>query len=244
MKVKRLLQIFVLILGVAGIALYFLFQKHAELAKEKEQLSDIRESLLTAQTENAMTAEEVMQLKEKLNHIDNLDYSTKQSAEFAAEVLYVKTCLRKKSKVDKNISDLILCHYCDGEKYLKCSECNGSGKCRNCDGKGTENVTYYLRKASKHFKVTTGYNLRRSYRHKMCGKCGGYRLCTECKGKGKILCKDCNGKYPVNIRDLYDEGKKKIDIALRGLEKRIEEISAKMKDFKLAGYFAGEKPKE
>lgn len=206
--------------------------QYAELAKEKEKLSDIRKILRSAKKENAMTSAEVKQLKEKLGHIDNLDYTIKKSAKYAAEVLYIKICVRNKAKVDKDITSLARdCYSCDGKKYRKCSECNGSGKCGNCDGKGTETVTH-LRTASKHFKVTVGHNLRRSYSHKMCRECDGGRSCTKCKGRGEFLCRDCKGRYPVNMKELHEDYEKKIDIALDGLKERIKEISAKMKAVK------------
>ena len=214
--------------------------QYAELAKEKEKLSDIRKILRSAKKENAMTSAEVKQLKEKLDNIDDLDYTIKMSATYAAEVLYIKICVRNKAKVDKDITSLARdCYSCDGKKYRKCSTCDGSGKCRNCDGKGTETVTH-LRTASKHFKATVGYNLRRSYSHKMCRECDGGRSCTKCKGKGEFLCKDCKGRYPVNMKELHEDYEKKIDIALDGLKERIKEISAKMKAVKPAEEVAEE----
>lgn len=214
--------------------------QYAELAKEKEKLSDIRKILRAAKKENAMTSAEVKQLKEKLGHIDDLDYTIKKSAKYAAEVLYIKICVRNKAKVDKDITSLARdCYSCDGKKYRECSECNGSGKCRNCDGKGTETVTY-VRMASKHFKATVGDSHRRSYSHRMCRECDGGRSCTKCKGKGELLCKDCKGRYPVNMKELHEDYEKKIDIALDGLKERIKEISAKMKAVKPAEEVAEE----
>lgn len=214
--------------------------QYAELAKEKEKLSDIRKILWSAKKENAMTSAEVKQLKEKLDNIDDLDYTIKRSAMYAAEVLYIKICVRNKAKVDKDITSLARdCYSCDGKKYRKCSECNGSGKCGNCDGEGTETVTY-VRKASKHFKATVGDNRRRSYSHKMCRECDGDRSCTKCKGRGEFLCRDCKGRYPVNMKKLHENYEKKIDIALDGLKERIKEISAKMKAVKPAEEVAEE----
>lgn len=214
--------------------------QYAELAKEKEKLSDIRKILRSAKKENAMTSAEVKQLKEKLGHIDDLDYTIKESAKYAAEVLYIKICVHNKAKVDEDITSLARdCYSCDGKKYRKCSECNGSGKCRNCDGKGTETVTY-IRKASKHFKATVGDDRRRSYSHRMCRECDGDRSCTKCKGKGELLCRDCKGRYPVNMKELHEDYEKQIDIALDGLKERIKEISAKMKAVKPAEEVAEE----
>ena len=214
--------------------------QYAELAKEKEKLSDIWKILRSAKKENAMTSAEVKQLKEKLDNIDDLDYTIKKSAKYAAEVLYIKICVRNKAKVDKDITSLARdCYSCDGKKYRECSECNGSGKCRNCDGKGTETVTY-VRRASKHFKATVGDDHRRSYSHRMCRECDGGRSCTKCKGKGEFLCKDCKGRYPVNMKELHEDYEKQIDIALDGLKERIKEISAKMKAVKPAEEVAEE----
>ena len=214
--------------------------QYAELAKEKEKLSDIRKILRSAKKENAMTSVEVKQLKEKLDNIDGLDYTIKKSAKYAAEVLYIKICVRNKAKVDKDITSLARdCYSCDGKKYRKCSTCDGSGKCSYCDGKGTETVTH-IRTASKHFKATVGGHLRRSYSHRMCRECDGGRSCTKCKGKGEFLCKDCKGRYPVNMKELHEDYEKKIDIALDGLKERIKEISAKMKAIKPAEEVAEE----
>ena len=214
--------------------------QYAELAKEKEKLSDIRKILRSAKKENAMTSAEVKQLKEKLDNIDDLDYTIKKSAKYAAEVLYIKICVRNKAKVDKDITSLARdCYSCDGKKYRKCSTCNGSGKCGYCRGEGVVTDTY-LKAASKNFKETVPYNLRRSYSYRMCRVCEGYKSCTKCKGKGEFLCKDCKGRYPVNMKELHEDYEKKIDIALDGLKERIQEISAKMKAVKPAEEVAEE----
>ncbi len=212
--------------------------QYAELAKEKEKLSDIRKILRSAKKENAMTSAEVKQLKEKLGHIDNLDYTIKESAKYAAEVLYIKICVRNKANVDKDITSLARdCYSCNGKKYRKCSTCNGSGKCYNCSGDGFI-TPRHLRK-EKH--MTKDYNtVRYTKRHQMCIKCGGDRTCKKCKGKGEFLCKDCKGRYPVNMKELHEDYEKKIDIALDGLKERIQEISAKMKAVKPAEEVAEE----
>lgn len=206
--------------------------QYAELAKEKEKLSDIRKILRAAKKENAMTSAEVKQLKEKLNNIDDLDYTIKRCATYAAEVLYIKICVRNKAKVDEDITSLArACDSCDGKKYRKCSTCDGSGKCYNCSGDGFI-TPKHLRK-EKH--MTEEYNSeRRTKRHQMCIKCGGDRTCKKCKGKGEFLCKDCKGRYPVNMKELHEDYEKMIDIALDGLKERIKEISAKMKAVKPA----------
>lgn len=212
--------------------------QYAELAKEKEKLSDIRKILRSAKKENAMTSAEVKQLKEKLDNIDGLDYTIKKSAKYAAEVLYIKICVRNKAKVDKDITSLARdCYSCDGKKYRKCFECKGSGKCRNCSGDGFI-TPRHLRK-EKH--MTKDYNtVTYTKRHQMCTTCGGDRLCKKCKGKGEFLCKDCKGRYPVNMKELHEDYEKKIDIALDGLKERIKEISAKMKAVKPAEEVAEE----
>lgn len=206
--------------------------QYAELAKEKEKLSDIRKILRSAKKENAMTSAEVKQLKEKLDNIDDLDDTIKESATYAAEVLYIKICVRNKANVDKDITSLARdCYSCNGKKYRKCSTCNGSGKCYNCSGDGII-TPQHLRK-EKH--MTRYYDtVPYTRRHQMCIKCGGDRSCKKCKGKGEFLCKDCKGRYPVNMKELHEDYEKKIDIALDGLKERIKEISAKMKAVKPA----------
>ena len=212
--------------------------QYAELAKEKEKLSDIRKILRSAKKENAMTSAEVKQLKEKLDNIDDLDYTIKESATYAAEVLYIKICVRNKAKVDKDITSLARdCYSCNGKKYRKCSTCNGSGKCYNCSGDGII-TPQHLRK-EKH--MTRYYDtVPYTRRHQMCIKCGGDRSCKKCKGKGEFLCKDCKGRYPVNMKELHEDYEKQIDIALDGLKERIKEISAKMKAVKPAEEVAEE----
>ena len=212
--------------------------QYAELAKEKEKLSDIRKILRAAKKENAMTSAEVKQLKEKLDNIDDLDDTIKESATYAAEVLYIKICVRNKAKVDKDITSLARdCYSCNGKKYRKCSTCNGSGKCYNCSGDGII-TPQHLRK-EKH--MTRYYDtVPYTRRHQMCIKCGGDRSCKKCKGKGEFLCKDCKGRYPVNMKELHEDYEKKIDIALDGLKERIKEISAKMKAVKPAEEVAEE----
>ena len=54
------------------------------------------------------------------------------------------------------------------------------------------------------------------------------------------MCKDCKGRYPVNMKELHEDYEKKIDIALDGLKERIKEISAKMKAVKPAEEVAEE----
>ena len=208
------------------------------MAKEKEKLSDIRKILRSAKKENAMTSAEVKQLKEKLDNIDDLDYTIKESATYAAEVLYIKICVRNKAKVDKDITSLARdCYSCNGKKYRKCSTCNGSGKCYNCSGDGII-TPQHLRK-EKH--MTRYYDtVPYTRRHQMCIKCGGDRSCKKCKGKGEFLCKDCKGRYPVNMKELHEDYEKQIDIALDGLKERIKEISAKMKAVKPAEEVAEE----
>lgn len=204
--------------------------QYAELAKEKEKLSDIRKILRSAKKENAMTEKEVTQLKKKLDNIDDLDYTIKESAKYAAEVLYIKMCVRNKSKVDEDITRLARsCNSCDGEKYRKCSACNGRGICETCEGEGTVKDRYYVPK-----EYRTKHRRSSGYRSKTvtCRECEGYKSCRKCKGKGKFLCEDCKGKYPVNMRELHEEYEKKIDIALDGLKEQIKEISAKMKAVK------------
>lgn len=79
------------------------------------------------------------------------------------------------------------CRNCSGsgEGDVSCSECSGTGKCKNCHGSGVKTHTAF---GSFHTEKYT------------CGRCDGRRNCVRCDGSGKVKgrCHSCMGRGKVS----------------------------------------------
>jgi len=75
------------------------------------------------------------------------------------------------------MSEPVKCYNCDGTGRVTCTQCHGSGKCRNCNGRGN-------------FGAST-----------KCTDCNGSGTCPDCHGHKIETCLRCNGKGYV----VFDE---------------------------------------
>jgi len=119
-------------------------------------------------------------------------FNTKKSKDYNSQTWY-EIDIYNYNDIDKRIA--ILCSNCKGTgqivEYIKCRNCNGSGKefCRDCSGKGLIICS----------RCDKGYTLCNKCRGKgmyQCNKCGGRGTyqCNKCNGKGEYQCYKCSGR--------------------------------------------------
>lgn len=93
------------------------------------------------------------------------------------------------------------CSVCSGTGRIVCKDCNGSGKCTKCGGRGVMSGCQFCQgtlKISNVCEVCNG--------DPTCKVCKGGKQCMVCQGSGKCLNKDCykgivsKWEYPVDNR--------------------------------------------
>ena len=184
-----------------------------DIQKEQKQLNKSIKIFQTARVKKMMPEKERKQLEKILNE-STLDEEVRWNAEYAADVLYAKWCAFYRVRVDYSIFDASKhqkCRYCGGNGSRECLRCSGDGICGHCKGSG---------KARSVRNDVTDYSSRSfETRDLSCSSCV-LGKCSECKGKGKIVCISCNESGVIVALDDY---KRQLAIALEGIKEHIQE---------------------
>ena len=235
MKVKTLLLLLVLIAGIGGLGYYCFYWEwekeetkpavveeepeedfaptKEDIQKEQKQLNKSIKIFQMAKIKKMISEDERRQLNKILNE-STLNEAVRLDAEYAADVLYAKWCAFYRVRVDYSIFDASKhrkCRYCGGNGSRECVRCSGDGICWHCKGSGkARSVRNDVTDYSSHSFET---------RDLSCSSCV-LGKCSECKGKGKIVCISCNESGVIVALDDY---KRQLAIALEGIKEHIQE---------------------
>lgn len=126
------------------------------------------------------------------------------------------------------------CPVCGGKGLATCPECDGSGKCVNCEGSGRwPKPSARMKKPSlqsngnvKRIGTSINKEAGEDGDTRICPACNGSGKCPKCGGRGKVRgnCPECGGRGSVFKKELASE---KLDEAIGRTIKLASVLSGK-----------------